>query len=320
MLGASVLLALWGCTGAPSPRSSSDHLDEDPRLPGEAIQRVSADAPPVLPGTLTFQSDRGGRAKVFTLSPGEGHVRAVTHGDRHHDEQPAWSPDGARLAVATTRFDASTYAIALMRADGSGARHLAAPSVFDREPAWAPDGRTLYFSSEREGTQAVYQVDTKDGAVSRVSAPGLRAHAPAVSPDGSSLAYTVADDDGFQIEVQDVATGRRSRVTTAPDGATRPAWAPDGGRLLYTRLPPGGAFLEVRHLASGDTVPIAIDGYPWTAEAAWSPDGRWIAIAATQRRGDTENWDLFVVPAVPNGTAWRLTDGRVNDRAPSWHR
>jgi Tol biopolymer transport system component len=63
--------------------------------------------------------------------------------------QPAWSPDGRKLAVVTCpqaylTCDSST--IAVMNADGSGLTTLASARGM-AEPTWSPDGRTIAYST-----------------------------------------------------------------------------------------------------------------------------------------------------------------------------
>lgn len=319
------LFATLGCQPEASHQAGRGTADAtrpertSPLAP-DAVRPLQASAPPALTGTLAFHSDRAGRHKIFAIDLRSGDVAARTSGALHHDEDAAWSSDGTRLAFSTNRFDARTYDIAVMDADGSRIRRLTDHPAFDRHPAWMPDGRSVLFSSERDGTQAIFRVWLDTARVARVSPMPERALRPAVSPDGRYVAYTVGTTDGFQIVVQDLATGFVRQRTHVADGASRPAWSPDGTRLVYTRLPPGASFLEILTMAGGETTQLAVEGVRFTDEAAWSPDGEWVVASGTSQTGPREDWDLLLLETRRAGGAFRLTSGHASDRVPAWHR
>jgi TolB protein len=63
--------------------------------------------------------------------------------------QPAWSPDGQRIAVVTcplTWTYCDSGAVAVMNADGSGLVRVASASGY-AHPTWSPDGRIIAFAS-----------------------------------------------------------------------------------------------------------------------------------------------------------------------------
>jgi Tol biopolymer transport system component len=110
-------------------------------------------------------------------------VTALTTGSGHHDEDPAWSPDGARLAFSTTHFDAPTYGVAVMDVATGHLERVTDHVTFESHAAWTADGRGLLFSSERDGTQAVFRV-----------------------------AYTRLAAGGSCVEILDVPTGHTHRI------------------------------------------------------------------------------------------------------------
>jgi|TARA_B100000315_G_C14075216_1_gene362383 Tol biopolymer transport system component len=50
------------------------------------------------------------------------------------DNDPAWSPDGRKIAFASNRD--GDFDIWVMDADGSNQRQLTSDSAWDRDPAW----------------------------------------------------------------------------------------------------------------------------------------------------------------------------------------
>lgn len=69
-----------------------------------------------------------------------GGVRRITTGTGV-DSDPAWSPDGTRLAFTTDREAAGRSYVALVGADGNGYEAL----VVGKDPAWSPDGTRIVF-------------------------------------------------------------------------------------------------------------------------------------------------------------------------------
>jgi TolB protein len=269
--------------------------------------------PPSLTGTLAFHADREGRQKIFALDLASRAVAAITSGAAHHDEDPAWSPDGTRLAFASTRFDHRSYGIAVMDTATSDVQRVTDDAAFEHHPMWWPDGRGLVFSSERDGTQAVFRRVFDTGEFTRLSPRPERALMPAAAPDGRRIAFTMGTPDGLQIGLLELESENLRQLTRGPSQAARPRWSPDGTRLAYARLRPGGSFIEILDVASGQSRSLAVTGIASLVEPAWSPDGQWLAAA-----GGADSWNLILIQPGPPAAAYRLTQGPGNDRAPSW--
>jgi len=107
------------------------------------------------------------------------------------DTDPAWSPDGARIAFSSDRN--GNHDIYVMSADGSGVTRVTTNPTLDRYPAWSPDGSRLAFSSSqcddpsRSGycNPVVFVVGPTGPPVG--VGPG---DDPAWSPDGRKIAVT----------------------------------------------------------------------------------------------------------------------------------
>lgn len=278
---------------------------------------ATLESPPT--GTLVFQSDRDGRDKLYTLDVASGTVRALTQGADYRDEEPAWSPDGQRIAFNTNRFNGRSFDIAVMDATGGQMTRVTDAAAFDQDPAWMPDGKSLVFTSEREGTGAIYSVRLADRHVERLSRTSDRAIMPAVSPDGTRVAYAVATANGFQIFVLDLASGVERQVTQVEEGACRPAWSRDGTRVAYVRMSGREAsWLEAIELTTGRVSALLEPRGVWSYYPARSPDGRHLALSVSPEHHDGEDWDLAIIdPAAPEGFR-RLTRGAGNDRVPDW--
>ena len=100
-----------------------------------------------IDGTIAFwegtpSGEDGGPsdADIYTIPAIGGPVTRLTH-DADSDIEPAWSPDGSRIAY----WHYGTLRI--MGADGSHSREVYAPNGGAWAPAWSPDGTSIAFIS-----------------------------------------------------------------------------------------------------------------------------------------------------------------------------
>lgn len=216
-------------------------------------------------------------SEIYTVgSDGTGTLR-LTNNDAA-DTDPAWSPDGARIAFTSNRDGGR--AIYTMNEDGSGVKRLTPVTWPSFSPAWSPDGTRIAFASVRDGNTDVYVMNADGTSERRLTNHLAPDRDPAWSPDGSRIAFASERDGNAEIYVMNADGSGATRLTTntTPDG--HPAWSPDGTRLAFagTRCddPP----------ASNDCYPtifvVGPTGSPVAAgvgeDPAWSPDGREIAV------------------------------------------
>jgi Tol biopolymer transport system component len=102
-------------------------------------------------------------------------------------QEPAWSPDGSRLAFTCFSSDDD---VCLVGADGSHLRRLTRGSAYDDAPTWSPGGRALAFA--RDGH--IYRMRA-DGSHPRQLTSGARVRDghPRWSPDGRTIAFVRSD-------------------------------------------------------------------------------------------------------------------------------
>jgi TolB protein len=85
---------------------------------------------------------------IYVMNADGSGKRKLTHNARGNNE-PAWSPDGRKIAFRSTRN--GNREIYVMNADGSGKRNLTRNPAQDSRPSWSPDGRRIAFISDRDG-------------------------------------------------------------------------------------------------------------------------------------------------------------------------
>ena len=260
------------------------------------------------------------------LANADGTVRLTDTEPGTRNADPAWSPDGRRIAFASNR--GGRWDIYVMEADGSNVRQRTRTGG-SYEPTWSADGRWLAFS----GSGSIMAVEA-DGDQTRVLVdyPGWEGQ-PAWSPDGTRLTFTTdynAYDFVFDLFEAD-ADGTNPRpplshpLTTNNEGLRfyhNATWSPDGRMIAilvcgYNRSnctpdPQNQrtSQVSVANADGSDLRPLAEAGL--MTRLSWSPDGTEIAYAS--RTCGTCPIDVRVVPT--DGRAGRLL--LTNGHSPSW--
>lgn len=225
---------------------------------------------------------------------------------------------------------------------------------------WSPDSRTIAFFAARDGREALWTYELSTGALTRVSDYGRTnrfiskaGNALAWSPDGSRLAFSgtlepvsrdddpyvtsriqyktrtgLSDDRRMHIYVVNASGGTPKRVTAADYDHHSIDWGGDGSEIVFLSNrepdPDANHNYDIFAVAVGAGTVRAITRTPGVEmDPRVSPDGGWIAYAATTRPVTTidsvaEDAHLFVVSAA--GGAPQELNHALDRRsgAPEW--
>lgn len=256
----------------------------------------------------------------YLLDVATGQVRPII-ADHAWNTDPAWSPDGERIAYVSTR-DGETAIYVMALADGKVAR-LTRGGGWNGNPTWSPDGEWIMFDSSRDGPSAgarsLFVVRPDGSDLRRVTHGPDYMGQPSWSPDGKRVAFTWARPHVASSIFTMSPDGRDQRQLTHREGDEEIGdgygrWSPDGSRIVFlTSEPstwkdaPADSSLFVISADGAET--RRLGGDPGLGMPDWSPDGLWIAF----RLGT----DLFVVR--PDGRdVTRLTLDGVDKDWPRW--
>src|SRR5437667_11448680 len=232
----------------------------------------------------------------------------------------AVSPDGRWAAVEVSEpmmnaepseWRTPVYGFAVDDAAPRTARRVETPRS---SPAWSPDGRWLAFASNRSGKRDLWRVALDGSPAERLTDVTGDLGEFRWAPDGRRMAFVLTDSavparDArvvgeaqrfarlYLVDVAGDAARTAARLLTPQDvqvgghvgaGMSGPAfdWSPDGAAIAFSHSPsPAGddwvrADVSVVDVATGRTRPLVATP---AAEggAAWSPDGRWVAVTVS---------------------------------------
>ena len=276
-----------------------------------ALLALPAAADAAFPGARGKLAFTRNFTAIFAIdSDGTGLARLTDPPLGKEDFQPAWAPDGRRVAFTSTRdntnpvlADQEIYAV---YADGSGLTRVTNDPAQDNvHPSWSPDGRHIAYSTFTD--IYVTNADGSGAPTNLTNTHDLDGH-PAWSPDGARIAFESQRGADTEIIVMNVdGSGPWLELTNSPEFETQPEWSPDGSRIAFVR--DGDIFL-VDADGTGAETPLT-SGTNVDSDPAWSPDGRQIAFA----RDD----DLFVTDATGTGPPSPVTSTpTVSETEPDW--
>lgn len=305
-------LALVACGSDPIPPDAAQPSQGGAagELPAEQAEMASVQGE-ALPGRLLFVQngtiwlwqDRQGRSLI-----GDGNVG-----------QPAWSPDGSRIAYIEYGDSYSD----LMLADSNGV-HLDQltfngsnqplhsheriyDSIWAFYPAWAPEGDSIVVASQYAPPVGSPAVEYHVALFTLPSAGGARQiiHASeeghcgraAFAPDGTYLVYTHAatGNDGEQhLHRLDVVGGADSPFPGAPPQSYDPALSPSGQWLAFAASADGRTdiwVLPANATAGSAPLPQRLTNLGRARSPVFSPDGAMLAfLAIPEGQGQFELW------------------------------
>ncbi|WP_375446925.1 DPP IV N-terminal domain-containing protein [uncultured Fibrella sp.] len=222
-------------------------------------------------------------------------------GSSHLDQTEIWT-----CKIGTKKGDKPIYE----RLTEGGAKEL--------WPLWSPDGQTLYYMSDRNGSQNLWSKPLKGQATMLTAFKDGRVLWPSMSNNGKTIVF----ERDFQIWSYDIASKQAKPIAIRLRGAAAGlsvdhqklttqfrdlAVSPDGKKVAFTAH---GEVFAASAKDGGDAVRVS-NSPAVESQVIWTPNSRRLIYAST-RHGMA---NLFQYDFSTNAET-RLTDSSLDDGAP----
>jgi serine/threonine protein kinase len=240
--GALVALALLLLAGLgyrllrPGSRTSQNH---GPPPNATFAQLTDLPGPELFPSlspdgkSFLYSGRAAGNWDIYLQRVGGRNPVNLTQDSLTDDSQPAFSPDGERIAFRSEREGGGLF---LMGATGESVRRL---TDFGYNPAWSPDGREIVCATEKverpEGRSPVasqlWSINVSSGQKRLLSqGDGVQPH---WSRQGHRIAYWANKGGQRDLWTLPAEGGEPVAVTDDPATDYDPVWSPDGNYLYF---------------------------------------------------------------------------------------
>ncbi len=268
-------------------------------------------------GGLAFVSADSGRWELYTVEAVRDAAPQQLTDSTHDKRTSSWSPDGKRIAYATTQGE-----LHIVDVVSGETELLRLPSISNAEPAWSPDGSALLYVSytqPREFKTELWIASFEERGVQarQLPVPEALKTFPAWLPDGQGIVYTrfvkleptgpVEEICSFDLSVEK----EKTLISNGFDNM-QPAWSPDGQWLAYASNQSGNYDIWIWRPDRAEPRQITRDPAMDT-DPSWSPDGREIAFVSA-RTGMPQIWVVDVV----SGLERQFTFSEKGSRDPAW--
>jgi uncharacterized repeat protein (TIGR01451 family) len=270
---------------------------------GGLAMRPAVSVVPGSNGKIAFESEN----QIYVMNA-DGSGKVKLSGGEGLDRNPAWSPDGTKIAFERQPRGGGFPAIVVMDADGTDQRILSPAGEFETDPTWSPDGTRIAFV---DFGNEIYVMNADGSGRTNVSNHPAIDISPSWSPDGTRIAFTSFREFPQIMVMNADGSGQTNVSNSGPVNDHTPAWSPDGTRIAFSRetdlwvMDADGS--DQRALTSAP----GFEGSP-----AWSPDGTRITFAGTTP--EDRLLEIFVMDADGTDILNVSNNPDTRDLGPDW--
>ena len=278
-------------------------------------EAVVTPAPEALACTIAFETNRDGNLEVYRMAPDGSETVNLTN-NAGDDFNPAWSPDGSRIAFVSNRINDQQEGqfIYLMNADGSDVHQLT-PENDSNWPDWSPDGSQITYT-QRDDIFTI-KADGSASPINLTNSP-VKDSQSAWSPDGSKIAWISGDDQNRNIFVMNTDGSNIVQITDNGQSSGF-EWTIDG------RIFTGWAWKDREQTCSNCVVKLddlSLSDAGGKGELRryfpfWTVDGNRVECASANFNQEPANEIYLIGEAFPDFFS-NLTNNPAEDLNPDW--
>lgn len=265
-------------------------------------------------GSLAFVVREMGQTDIWAVGIDSRNPIRITNSPED-DRDPAWSPDGQRIAYASRRDGNWEIYILDLRQPDAAPRRMTFPLGFQAKPVWSPDGAFIAYESYQNDNLDIYYMGVDDTSIVPQALPGLSDapdYAPSWSPAGRQIAYVSLRDGNQDIYVLDLDTSETFNLTATPSrDEDYPAWSPDGTLVAYSAVDQGIEKIFVKSVIAPDQPAQVISR---GSNPQWSPDGSSLIFTVESIEGT----QFIVEPYVQGGITTPVISVPYEATDPVW--
>lgn len=291
------------------------------------LERDAVERPAALPGepprvARSPQPARVEVAALYTVKIDGSDLRVIARPDEFtRAAQPAWSPDGRRLAFSAFDPTGRDPLIRVVPAAGGPTTAVASGTA----PSWSRDGSRLAYSvSGKPGFATDWtEPGRNDERIEALSLTGAGAGRvellargiwPRWSPTDDRLAFVARLNANWDVYVRSADGANLVRLTNDPGLDTFPIWSADGRAVIFLSNR-GNRWDLYKSPADGRGAASRLTNHRRREDqATLSPDGRWVAFTDGPGRRDSR----ILLLDLASGTTRPLLEVPSGDCDPAW--